>query len=130
MRHYMKLLLNTILIFACLNVFGQETNDSSNRFMPIHILPKFPGGVDSLNSFIAKNIKCPQSFKSKGVVIINFFVESDGRLTSPYFSTQLTPDCDKEAMRVFNLMPKWIPATEFEKPIRNYYYVHFFFNCL
>ena len=94
------------------NVFDVET------------LPKFPGGIDSMETFLHQYLQYPQDIdktKIKGVVLVGFVVEKDGSITRPVVKTTLCPSCVKEAMRVIMLMPKWEPASIQSIPVRSYW---------
>jgi TonB family protein len=76
----------------------------------------FPGGEKELQKFIADNLKFPEicmDMDAQGLVIMKFEVESDGSITNIKVKENRT-GCDefvKEATRVLNKMPKWIPET-------------------
>lgn len=96
-----------------------------------HVRPQFPGGNNALVSFLSKNIRYPeQARKDKvaGKVVVMFVVEADGRITGARVAQSLSPECDKEAVRVVNLMPKWSPAYQNGKPVRCFYQIPIVFN--
>jgi hypothetical protein len=73
----------------------------------------FPGGQDSLYKFINKNLNT-DSIKNtilKGKVFINLEIDSYGKITKIEVLKGLTKSVDDEIVRVFWLMPNWIPAT-------------------
>ncbi|MBO4489392.1 MAG: energy transducer TonB [Bacteroidales bacterium] len=72
--------------------------------------PEFPGGNDSLQSFLKKNIQFPIGYEKvvNGIVLVEITVEIDGSITNPRIRVSLTPELDAEAIRVVKLMPKWV----------------------
>ena len=89
-------------------------------------MPEFPGGPDSLNAFLSKEIQYPLVAKDNGItgtVLVEFVVEEDGRVTNAKVKVPLFPECDKEAVRGVMSMPKWKPGKNMGKPVRCYYQV-------
>lgn len=75
--------------------------------------PSFPGGESALRDFISKNLRYPKFAKEKGThgsVGVSFIVEKDGSLTDFVIIQSEDPSLDKEAIRVFQSMPKWNPG--------------------
>ena len=89
-------------------------------------LPEFPGGMDSLQAFLAKEIQYPQVARDYGItgtVLVEFVVEKDGQVTNAKVKVPLFPECDKEAVRGVMSMPKWKPGKNMGKPVRCFYQV-------
>jgi len=89
-------------------------------------MPEFPGGMDALNMFLAKEIHYPELARNnniQGTVIVKFVVEKDGSVTNATVLVPLFPDCDKEAIRGILSMPNWKPGKTLNKPVRCYYQV-------
>jgi len=90
------------------------------------VMPAYPGGTAALNSFLAKNIKYPsisQENQMQGRVIVQFVVDKDGTITNAQVVKGVDPHCDKEALRVINLMPKWSPGKQSGRLVRVKYTV-------
>ena len=82
--------------------------------------PEFPGGQAALFEYLAKNIKFPKSEEQKDVkarVIATFTVAKDGSITDAKIEKSQGEAFDKEALRVINGMPKWIPGTKEGKAV-------------
>lgn len=84
-----------------------------------HKMPMFPGGEDSLKAFILANLNYPKQEKDleiEGRIILTFVVSAEGELLNIQVvrSVPGAPNFDKEAIRVLNLMPKWIPAEDYK----------------
>src|SRR6185312_6272502 len=90
----------------------------------VETLPEFPGGMQALLTYVAKNTKYPQNAvknKIEGKVIVNFIIEKDGSVTNVKPYRGVSPDLDKEALRVISSLPKWKPGAQHGKPVRTAY---------
>lgn len=79
------------------------------------VQPEFPGGMDSLVSFLKKNIKYPKSEiknKIEGRVFIGFVLTKNGEVDDIKVLRYLSHErvFANEAIRVVKLIPKWKPA--------------------
>lgn len=105
-------------------------------------MPRFPGcedledsaerkkcSTEKLFEFIFQNLKYPELAKengTQGTVVVKFVVKSDGSITKAMAVKNIGNGCGKEAVRVINAMPKWIPGkqkgklvdVEFNLPIK------------
>ena len=106
-------------------MLGVDIIDGDTIFLFPEFFPKFPGGTDSLNAFLLRETRYPDDpfLDVSGTVLVEFIVEKDGSVTSPQVIVSLYPDCDKEAYRVIQSMPKWEPATVNGVPVRCHYQV-------
>lgn len=101
-----------------------DTNTDISRLEMVETMPEYPGGIDSLLTFIRKNLKYPAEDKENGVsgtVLAEFVVEKDGSVSNIKIVVSLSPACDAEVVRVLSLMPQWKPSTIKGKPIRVYF---------
>ena len=90
-------------------------------FTIVEEMPEFPGGMQKLADYLAKNIKYPQMARESGIqgrVFVNFVVETDGSVSKVNVMRSLGGGCDEEAMRVVKSMPKWKPGKQRGKPVR------------
>lgn len=85
-------------------------------------MPTYNGGEAAMYKWLSENIKYPNTAMKdsvSGLVIIHFIVEKDGSITNAEVLKGIGDGCDEEALRVVNLMPKWIPGElKGGKPIR------------
>ncbi len=73
-------------------------------------MPQFPGGVSKMMTFIKNNIKYPKEASRMGIegkVIVSYEVRRDGTLNDIRILKGVGSGCDEEAMRLFEIMPKW-----------------------
>ena len=81
---------------------------------------QFPGGPDSLKSFIKRNLILPPLLECyQGSVFVRFIVEKDGSISDVKVIRPIEPLVDDEAVRVVRSMPKWIPAEKDGKAVRS-----------
>ncbi|GAA4458059.1 energy transducer TonB [Rurimicrobium arvi] len=81
-------------------------------FVYVEQMPEFQG---DLQAFLRKNLVYPDSAlheRIEGTVHIKFVVKDDGSISDPQIMRSLSPDCDREALRVIGLMPKWKPGKQ------------------
>ena len=84
-------------------------------------MASFPGGLQELNKYLAKNIKYPQQARETGTqgrVYLTFVVEKDGSITDIKILRDIGSGCGEEAIRVVKSMPKWTPAMQRGKKVR------------
>ena len=118
MRQTITLL--ALLIFFIIDLSAQSEGKESEQDVMITQVENpasFPGGIDSLKSFIRKNLIQPKDKKS-GSVYVAFMINKDGTTSDFEILKGLTKECDENAIEVLRKMPKWIPGTQQGKPIR------------
>jgi hypothetical protein len=96
-------------------------NTTENVCVFTEVMPEFPGGTDSLFAFIAQNFVYPETCAHySGKIYVQFVVEKDGSISNVEIlrSPENFDALNKEAVRVFNLMPNWTPGHNRGKPER------------
>ena len=88
--------------------------------------PEFPGGEEALMEFVGKNLNYPKEAakrKIQGTVHVRFTVNSEGNVTVDRVLG--TPDklLAEEAIRIVNIMPKWIPGIRDGKTVSSYFII-------
>ena len=81
-------------------------------------LPMFPGGQKAFYKFLGKNLKWPGDTEATGKVIVDFYIEKNGRLTNFKIVKSMGEKLDAEALRVLKKSPKWIPGRLNGKKVR------------
>lgn len=102
-------------------VNGNE--DNPLNFQVVERLPEFPGGMSAFVQWLTKNLKYPltaQRAKLQGTVLVSFIVNKDGTIADRKVVKSASPELDREALRVLQLMPKWKPGEDHGKPCRTY----------
>ena len=79
------------------------------------------GGTQAFFDWIEKNQQYPllaRQRKIQGKVLVEFLVQTDGRLTDARVVKKMGSGLDEEALRLIKAAPKWEPASFQGKPIR------------
>ncbi len=95
-------------------------------YVAVEQMPKYPGGDAELLGFIAKNLRYPVMAQENGIegkVYLRFVVSSTGDVKDVTVLRSLDPSCDKEAIRVIKMLPRWIPGKQNGKAVSVYYTV-------
>ena len=82
---------------------------------------EFPGGMEAMTQFLQKTLKYPNQAKKdkiEGICYISFTIEKDGTISNVKAIKELGGGCTQEAIRVVKAMPKWEPAVNKNKPVR------------
>ncbi|WP_436414252.1 TonB family protein [Petrimonas sp.] len=91
-----------------------EKQIQTNQVSPENVqAPEFPGGENAYMKFLSDNIKYPviaQENGIQGLIEAVFNIDTTGKVTFVKFSKSVDPSLDKEARRVIELMPDWIPG--------------------
>lgn len=85
-------------------------------------MPIFPGGDLEMFKFIQNNMKIrPVEMCYAGIsgrVVCKFIVERNGNITNIEIVRSLDSTLDKEAVRIIQSMPKWVPGKQNGKAVR------------
>ena len=76
-------------------------------------LAQFPGGMDAYVRFLSSNLQYPEKARHEGVqgkVVLQFIVDKNGYIRNIKVLKSLSPECDKEAIRMVKAMPRWFAA--------------------
>ena len=107
-------------------VVTQAEPEPEKVFDMVEQMPQFPGGDRELLSFIAKNLRYPTIAQENGIqgkVFVRFVVSATGDVKDVKVMRSLDPSCDKEAIRVIQSLPKWIPGKQNGRNVPVYYTV-------
>ena len=123
-----KILLFLFLLFNAGISFSQKQQKENKIQRQIlssatH-MPEFPGGVAALKTFLVKSLKYPKKAYNdslEGKVLARIVVEPNGDITNIEIIESLSPECDKETIRVIKKMPDWNPARQNGIPVACYY---------
>lgn len=98
-----------------------EESDKNAVLEVAETMPEFSGGQAALQSYLAGNLKYPKEAIENGItgrVVIAFIVGLDGSINDVRVIRSVSPELDKEALRVVNGMPHWKPGTQKGEPVR------------
>lgn len=102
----------------------EQVKEKEEVFTVVEDMPSFPGGDNEFYKFLAKNIKYPAEAQKKGIegrVYLSYVVEKDGSLSEIKILRGIGYGLDKEAIRVVQSMPKWIPGEQRGQVVRVQY---------
>ncbi len=102
----------------------EEVVEEAPIFRVVEQEASFPGGPAKLFQYLADNIKYPQQAKETGTqgrVYLEFVVEVDGSITDIKILRDIGSGCGEEAKRVVESMPRWQPAMQRGKAVRQYF---------
>lgn len=119
----------TLLFLLLITSFVNAQNDSTNNiieemeigFFAVEKMPEFVGGDQALQRYINSNAIYTEKARrdnAAGIVYISFLVETDGSISEPIVLRGVHPDLDSVSIDLVRKMPKWIPATQRERPIK------------
>lgn len=77
------------------------------------------GGRSQLRYFIDQELIYPQSAlatQTEGEVRLKYIINEKGQVESVIFTDKVSPDCDQETLRIFNML-EWNPATKMGLPV-------------
>lgn len=98
-----------------------EEEEEQPKTRIVEDLPQFPGGPLEFIKWLTRNLKYPpsaQESRVQGKVVAEFIVNKDGSVTDVRVVKSLNPVCDREALRVLRMMPRWTPGIENDQPCR------------
>lgn len=138
----MKIVAFLFSYCCCITTFGQiicgtvelekRLNDSTYVSPLDTLLPEtiasYPGGKDSLMTFIKRNLNVPEIFNDSlpsQSVKLKFLIDETGTITKVWVIKKIPEcsECAEEAVRVIKLLPKWIPGTRNNIPVPTYFYL-------
>jgi len=120
----MKLSFSYFLLFIffslTINCVAQNHTKAGFGVTVVQEQPKFPGGDDSLVSFLKRNLRYPPEAKLAwihGLVYVGFLVDERGRIKDVRLLNSVNKLLDDEAIRVVNMMPDWLPGKTGDIPV-------------
>jgi len=95
-------------------------------FIKPEVMPEFPGGQKAMTDWIVKNAIYPEEAKAKnihGMVLINFVVNTKGKVVKANVLRGLDSKIDEIALNTINQLPEWKPGLNNGKPVNVYFTV-------
>lgn len=117
---------NEIGLHLEFDLVKNNVDEAHKIYDVVEKMPEFPGGKETLKSYVASSIKYPAEAEKAGIqgrVHTAFIVEKDGCVTGARAMTSVDPQLDAEAIRIIRNMPKWSPGMQDGKPVRVKYLV-------
>ncbi|MCQ2198431.1 MAG: energy transducer TonB [Paludibacteraceae bacterium] len=111
---------------------AETESDDEIIFYKIEKKAQFPGGNQPMYQFLRDNLVYPeQALKDsiQGKVFVEFVVNRDGSIcNATVIRSSQNELLDAEAVRVVNIMPKWVPGEQLGKPVRSKFTLPVFFK--
>ncbi len=119
-------LLIAIIAFGQLDSIKQKEELDCELMLIVEQMPMFPA-CDSLTDyterkscadkamleFVYSNLKWPKNAGCvEGTAVVSFIIKKDGSISDAKVIRDPGAGCGDEALRVVNLMPKWIPGRQ------------------
>lgn len=98
-----------------------EDPEENRIHVVVERMPEFPGGEAAMNQFISRNIRYPVIAQENGIqgrVVVQFVVNTDGKIVDVEVVRGVEESLDKEAVRVVKAMPPWNPGRQGGKNVR------------
>ena len=100
-----------------------EEFQEEETFYIVEDMPKFNGGDPAVEfrKYIAQNLHYPEIAAENGIsgrVIVQFAVNSKGKVVDAVVVAGVDPALDKEAIRVVMSSPPWTPGRQRGKPVK------------
>ncbi len=89
--------------------------DDNELFTVVDQQPEFLGGYEAMMAFIKQNMNYPNNarrMRIEGTVHVGFIVSKTGEISDVTVLRGFMSECDKEAVRVVKLMPRWKPGKQ------------------
>lgn len=106
---------------------GNDINEGSSDdevYIIVEQMPVFPGGEDALMKYIDTHLKHPDMAVRNNIigrVTLRFIVGKDGYVRDVTVIRGVHELLDKEAVRVVQSLPRWIPGKQNGKSVSVYY---------
>ncbi|GAA4439928.1 hypothetical protein GCM10023188_36580 [Pontibacter saemangeumensis] len=96
--------------------------EEAEPYKVVEQMPVFQGGDEAMFRFLGESVRYPKAAKEAGIeglVVCSFVVEKDGSVSTIKTVKSLSPEIDKEAMRVIKMTDeKWEPGLQNGQPVR------------
>lgn len=98
--------------------------DQSGYYNRTEVAPVYPGGQNSMETYIVNHIEYPQDAidnNAEGTVYVQFGIDENGKVTNVKTTgSKLGYGLDDEAVRVVSNMPKWTPGQVKGKKVKTW----------
>lgn len=109
-------------------IIKDKTTGQVQVFAYVEQMPEAPYDI---RIYLSKNMVFPEDAKRDGVsgrLNVKFIVKADGNIDSAHVIKKLYPSCDKEALRLINLMPPWKPGKQNGRAVNVWFILPVIFN--
>ncbi|AOM80037.1 energy transducer TonB [Pedobacter steynii] len=103
----------------------KRSDEKEKIYVSIDHMPE--PSVD-LSKYLHEKFKDPENAKNdttKGLVVVQFIVGKDGKVSDAKIKKSIRADIDAEVLRVVNTLPDWKPGIHEGHPVAVYYTLPF-----
>lgn len=94
---------------------------------------QYKGGIKEFYNYLARTIRYPSKARennTRGKVILSFIVNKSGKVEDIKVLQTVSPEIDKEAIRVVGLSSNWQPGIAFGRAVKQLYTLPISFNLM
>jgi TonB family protein len=102
------------------------SNEEGEIFYVVEDMPKYPGDLPAMKSYIYSNLEYPENAKKQGIegsVIVRFMVNNKGKVVNSEVLRSTYQGFDAPALKVINGMPDWTPGKQRGKAVNVWYVI-------
>jgi len=102
----------------------KDNGDANKIFTFVEQSAEFVGGLEGFYKWLQKNLRYPAAARRMGLegkVFVKFVIEPTGVISGVEVVKGFNGECDKEAVRVISIMPKWKPGRQSGRAVRQSY---------
>lgn len=100
-----------------------EEEKAEEIFTIVEQRPQPVGGISAFYAYVAENLKYPSEAERNGIqgkVYLKFVVSKDGTISDVEVLKGIGFGCDKEAVKIIENSPKWVPGKQRGQPVNVY----------
>lgn len=94
--------------------------DDDELFTVVDQQPEYAGGYEAMMAFIKEKMQYPANARRmqiEGTVHVSFIVSKTGEISDVKVLRGIMTECDREAVRVIQMMPRWKPGRQNGRPV-------------
>jgi len=102
----------------------EQQPENKKIYTVVEKMPEYPGGEKKLMEYLAMNLKYPAEARKnnqQGTTIVQFVVNTQGKIENAKVLRSISTSLDQEALRVINAMSEWVPGEQNGKKVAVYY---------
>ena len=107
------------------------TKTEEEVFFIVEDMPKFPGGLPALKTYIYSNLEYPEKVKTEGIqgeAVVRFLINEKGKAVKSEILRSSYQGFDAPALKVVKEMPNWTPGKQRGKAVKVWYVMSIKFN--
>lgn len=102
----------------------KNEDDANKVFLAVEQSAEPIGGMAAFYAWVGKNLRYPASARRMGLegkVFLKFVIEPTGVISNVEVLRGFNTECDREAVRVLSMAPKWKPGKQSGRAVRQAY---------